>query len=182
MRQLIVYLCLITLVGCSTLINVNFVSLGQDLNWKIQPASSMNQVVDQTVLLTAKHNGKTHKMIVSTQSESNTFAMVAMTVQGVPLFELVLDDQGKITNKTYISLPIKAEYILSDMQIISLPFDEVKKNLLGNNVDVEISANGKKRMISNDQSTVINIEYKNNTTQFIHHQRNYELIIEAIKK
>ena len=182
MRQLVVWLFLIIVTGCSSVIDVKSVNIATNLTWQVQPASAMAQSIEQTVLLTATHSGNRYKMLVSTQSKPDLFAMVAMTTQGVPLFELKLDKFGDITKKTYVPLPISAEYILSDMQIINLSIEALRANLAGNNVVVETSFNDKKRTIRVEGSKVIDIEYKHNMTHFIHHQRDYELLIEVLRQ
>jgi len=181
MQKLVIVFLLLVLVGCSTMIDNKSVQVAPKVSWIIQPASLMNHIADQTVVLTAIHNGETHKMLVSTESQKNVFVMVAMSTQGVPLFELVLDESGHITNKTYLPLPVNPQFILSDMQLISLPVDQVKKHLKGMDVAVEISSDNKKRTISVEQSTIIDINYQHNKTQFIHYQRGYELLIEVLR-
>lgn len=167
--------------GCSSLTRVQSVTVSSNIHWVIQPANAMNALTDKTVQLTAIYGGESHRMLVTTESSIELFIMVALTAQGIPLFELTLNNESVIQSKTYVPLSIDPEYILSDMQLINLPLVKIQENLIGAKVTETLVGGNVKRSIKHGNTRVIDIEYRKNTIEFYHYQRNYRLLIDALR-
>lgn len=183
--QILIAICLWSVIaGCTqfqAMHNVpKSVDISEGVSWTLQTGKPLQALDSQTVLLTAAFQNKSHQMLVTTEYKQDTLVMVAVSTQGIPLFELALDSQGNVVSKKYVPLEIKPEYILSDIQLVHLPVSKLTHNLVGANVEERSYSAGKRRVIEQHGQAIISIDYQKKSISFEHHQRDYKLVIEAI--
>lgn len=179
MPRLALYLSLLLIGGCSTFVEQKQIALSEEVVWQVQPYQS-SLIVAQTQVLTAIYGNESHKMLVQSELSDDALNMVALSLQGLPLFELKLDSHGNISSKRYLPISVKPEYIISDMQLIQFPLSRIRQYIRGADV-IETQHSGfKRRVIRANSKDIITIEYHPDITKFEHTGRQYKLLLEAL--
>ncbi|GHF97107.1 DUF3261 domain-containing protein [Thalassotalea marina] len=170
------------LMGCSVTLPAGQVTLSPGVNWPLQVLTQNNTFADTQVLVTGQFAQQSHQMLVTTEVNHNKFVMVGVSLQGVPLFELTQSATGEISTKRYIPIPMKAEYVLADMQVIHLPLNDVQSQLVGARLVEEIENGDRYRRIYHQDTLVIEVRYTEQLIHFSHKTRGYQLSIKNLRQ
>ncbi|WP_448549450.1 DUF3261 domain-containing protein [Thalassotalea fusca] len=170
------YLLLVS--GCATLKeqSVSTVDIATNVRLKLTlpPESLVGQNLSQ--LMTISYGQTSHQMLVQVAFEQNRLIMVAVSVQGVPLFELEMDALGKVALRSYISLPdLNPMYVLADIQLTHWPIDALTSQLLGGSVRATADERQQMRELVVNDEVVVRIHKDQKSTQFEHLERHYQL-------
>lgn len=180
-KRLAIYissLLLLILAGCTTTGSMIWqqVSIAQGVSLSLTPppqalvGKSFNQI------LTIKTPSRQDVLVSQLAFTKNGLVLVAMTVQGIPVFQLEYQYQQPLKTKSYVLLPgFDPIYILADIQLTHWPVDTLMANLDGATLKFEPKTGRRQIMVANE--AVINIEASANTYQLNHLQRDYQLTI-----
>ncbi|WP_440876500.1 DUF3261 domain-containing protein [Thalassotalea sp. PLHSN55] len=177
---IIAWLLLLSL-GCTAVYQAERVVIADGVFWQLQPADALDKINQQTVLITANYQNNAQQLLVTTEFRENVMHQVAISLQGLPLYELSLDNSGMVTYQQYIPSSIKPKYILSDMQLVHLPLNHLNAMLTGAIVTETTTETGRQRMVFQGQKIIMTIDYQASGITMVHHQRNYQLTIKEVE-
>lgn len=180
MQRYLVILILTLLFACSTTQQPAEVSIAKEIALKLQPVNEEAKYYQQA-LLTVTMQEQQHNMLVNTEYTQGKLAIVAVSLQGMPLFELTYDVIGQVNIKRYIPLDIEPAHILADMQLIQLPTDKLSSRLIGGRIEEVQNAENRVRTFYFHQQPVIEITYFDRVIEFHHLQRQYKMTIKKLK-
>lgn len=156
------------------------VAIANGVFWSVQKASTLYKAAEQRVSLTISFNDEVKQMLVATEYQNDTLHQVALSLQGVPLYEMSLDALGNIKHRSYMPISIEPQYILSDMQLIQISLPELNRIIVGAKASETVQNGVRSRIISDNQGKLISIYYQSNEIRFTHHQRKYQLVIQEL--
>ncbi|MDO6426644.1 DUF3261 domain-containing protein [Thalassotalea sp. 1_MG-2023] len=180
MQRYIAIIFSILLLSCSAIQQTTKVSIAKGVVLNLLPNEVGVKYYEQALLTVIQQNQQ-YNMLVNTQYSQGKLAIVAVSLQGMPLFELTRDVVGNVNIKRYIPLDIDPAHMLADMQLIQLPADKLSLQLSGGRLIENQNAINKHRTIYFHQQPVIEITYLENVTEFHHLQRQYKMTIKKIK-
>jgi len=171
-----VYLLLVS--SCATLKEqaVSTVDIASNVSLKLTlpPESLVGRNLSQ--LMTISYGQTSHQMLVQVAFEQDKLIMVAVSVQGVPLFELEMDALGQVALQSYISLPdFNPMYVLADIQLTHWPVDVLMPQLRGGLIRDTANEQQQLRELVVNNEVVVRIHKRQQSTQFEHLERDYRL-------
>lgn len=179
------------LSGCSTHSNLaaqaseassngNLINIGEGVTLQLTaPDSSLvNQSKNQ--LLTITYKGKENQLLTQLELTAQGINLVAISPQGVPLFELVFKEGQELQQKQYVAVDmLPLPYIVSDIQLVYWPLAQLNTAISGAKVVEE--QNGKERMITANGNVLIRIDKGSKSISYQHLQRGYQLTITPVE-
>ncbi|MBU2892009.1 DUF3261 domain-containing protein [Colwellia sp. D2M02] len=144
------------------------------------PAQLVGQ--DFQHLLAINHQNKRYSVLMQVQISEPKVDVVAVSLQGIPLFEMASLADGTITSKSYVNLTaIEPAFIMADFQLVYWPITTLNTMLNGAIITEEKHGDALlRKVIANDKS-VIKITITNTQVSFDHLTRNYQLLISPIE-
>jgi len=171
------------LCGCSTnsnvgvnLSNANQVQIAEGVTLQLTapPGALVNQSKNQ--LLTISYQGSENQLLTQLELTEKGLNLVAVSPQGLPLFELVFVEGQALQQKKYVEFDmLPLPYIISDIQLVYWPLVAINSAL----TDAVITEhkNGKERIIKSDGNVIISIVKGSESISYKHFQRGYQLTI-----
>lgn len=177
-RTGMVSLLLILIAGCSSTLPLGneqvMIAKGVRLTLTPPPSELVGQSFEQVLAI----NSSTHNEVLITQLvfTKKGLILVAMTAQGVPIFELEYNHLEPIKVKKYVPLPgLDPVFILADIQLTNWPAKLLMENIQGATLAIDSSVGT--RQIMQKRKIIINIENSKAVQRLHHYQRNYQLMI-----
>jgi len=169
------------LTGCASIPNEEYVQLSTDVSFKLSspPVDLIGDI--QTHLIDVQFNKESQSFIAQVEYAKNTITIAAMSVSGVPLFDLIwhTNKPSKITQ--YIPLPgIDLNYLIADLQWVNWPLMQLKKAVISKDtivVQTDISISDWQRKLLFKDKLIMQV-VKKDKQYFLHHkQRDYQITI-----
>lgn len=158
------------------------VSLGSQSSLQLSdaPPELIGQQWQQ--ILTFEREGQQQQLLTQLQiTAAQGLHLVAMSAQGITLFELTQQGSGGYQVKHFLPVPeINANYILADIQLVHWPLLQLKKHLVNANIIATPTAQGMVRVVTQNNEKLISIDYQAQKTQLINHQRGYSLSFKKV--
>jgi hypothetical protein len=156
--------------------NANQVGIAEGVTLQLTaPESSMiHQSMNQ--LLTITYQGNENQLLTQLELTEQGLNLVAVSLQGLPLFELVFVEGQVLQQKKYVEFDmLPLPYIISDIQLVYWPLITLNSAL----TDAVITEhkNGKERIIKSDGNVIISIVKGKDGIRYRHLQRGYQLTI-----
>ncbi|WP_448564073.1 DUF3261 domain-containing protein [Thalassotalea ganghwensis] len=180
-KQLIAYV-LFFLLGCSVTNEKNIVSVSPGIWFQLSSTIAPPERGMDTVLLEVTQPESSRQVLVRREVKKGRMVMVALSLQGLPLFELEQDSRGNIRTKRYLPIDIAPEYILLDMQLIHQPLQAIKQQLVGADVVENKNEKGMIRQILKEDELVVEIKYLEKNITFNHLVRGYQLTLTKVEQ
>jgi len=156
--------------------NTNQVAIAEGVTLQLTaPEGSMiNQSMNQ--LLTISYQGNENQLLTQLELTEKGLNLVAVSPQGLPLFELVFVEGQALQQKKYVEFDmLPLPYIISDIQLVYWPLAALNA-ALADGVITE-NENGKERIIKSDGNVIISIIKGSDSISYKHFQRGYQLTI-----
>lgn len=127
----------------------------------------------------AHYRQQQYTLIMQTQATPQQITMAGLTPTGTRLFSLTFDGTAVSDWKSPLfTAPFDGRYVLADFSLATFSLAQLR-TALPNNVTLE--ENNHVRLLKNAQNTVVvRIEYRQQTTQYCHIERHYCLTIETL--
>jgi hypothetical protein len=166
------------LSGCSSNLNVgvNQVDIAEGVTLKLTAPQGalVNQSKNQ--LLTISYQGSENQLLTQLELTEQGLNLVAVSPQGLPLFELVFVEGEVLQQKKYVEFDmLPLPYIISDIQLVYWPL--LALNAALTDAVITENENGKERIIKSDDNVIISIIKGSNSISYKHFQRGYQLTI-----
>lgn len=183
MLTALVLMLVLMLPGCSVQSgiavkqnNVNQVDIAEGVMLQLTApeGSLVNQSKNQ--LLTISYQGDESQLLTQLELTEKGLNLVAVSPQGLPLFELVFVEGKVLQQKKYVEfdmLPLR--YIISDIQLVYWPLITIN-SALTDGIMTEYQQ-GKKRIIKSGADVIISIIKGTDSISYQHFQRGYQLTI-----
>ncbi len=156
--------------------NVNQVDIAEAVTLQLTapPGSLVNQSKNQ--LLTITYQGKENQLLTQLELTEQGLNLVAVSPQGLPLFELVFVEGQALKQKKYVEFDmLPLPYIISDIQLVYWPLAALNAALT--DAVITENENGKERIIKSDGNLIISIVKGTDSISYKHFQRGYQLTI-----
>jgi len=124
-------------VGCVSQHKSNPVELAPNLYYLLSSPPAILDGKSHSQLIEATFQGQHHSFIAQVEYQTETISMAAMSVTGVPLFDIIWQNDQPAQISQYVPLPgLDINYVISDIQWVNWPLATLKSSLSGNNVTV----------------------------------------------
>ncbi len=156
------------------------VALSPDVRLQLSASPAHLIGIEVSQLIRLQYAGEQHQLLSRLQFTESGITLVAISTQGVPLFEIVFLEGREPHVRQY--LPIKGpepQYILADIQLVLWPAPQLRSNLQG--AELVEDADGKRRIILEQQQPLILIDRSERESRLEHLKRGYTVVISDIE-
>jgi len=156
--------------------NANQVDIAEGVTLQLTApqVSLVNQ--SKTQLLTISYQGSENQLLTQLELTKPGLNLVAVSPQGLPLFELVFVEGEALQQKKYVEFDmLPLPYIISDIQLVYWPLITLNSALTG--AVITEHNNGKERIITSAGNVIISIDKGPESIRYQHFQRGYQLTI-----
>ena len=181
-------------LGCVSAPNTieNTVELSSEIKFTLTapPVGLLSKT--QTHLIETTFNGKTQQFITQAEYTDKQISLAAISVSGLPLFDFIWHEDKPLIVNQYVPLPsLDINYIIADLQWVNWPFVQLKRALIGTNIQVveeqsrEVSNEGSRgwlRLVKQHNIVVLKIEKTDERYHLENIQRKYSLDITDLSK
>ena len=174
----VITLSIMLLSACGSLsqLDVNHVEIAKGVNLKLTALKNLPPHQSKQQLLTITHHGETHQLITQLEFTAHGLTLVAISPQGLPLFEVVFIEGEPLQQKHYIAFEmLPLAFIIADIQMVYWPVDQLNASLTGAKIITSLDQSNRKLALNGE--TIINIIKNGNDISYHHLQRNYQLTI-----
>lgn len=187
--QLIILLLTIN-SGCSSLISSsNKVLLHEGVYYHLlsPPVALYNKTQIHLISATIKDEKK--QFVVQIEYEKQKISLAAVSLSGMPLFDLVWRANGEIKQKQYIPIPsFDINVVLTDIQWLSWPLNYLKTGVVGDNIDIKEEfffneqQKGWRRIVKHNNIVVFSISKNEDNYHIEHFFKGYALDIRDLSE
>ena len=172
---------LFLLSACVSVPNQRQVKLSDNASFNLSSPPAELIGVIHTHLIDVQFNNETKSLIAQVEYAENKISIAAMSVSGIPLFDLIWFNNKTSEITQYMPLPgIDLNYIVADLQWVNWPLKQLKASLIPDAAFVIQTAALKsdwQRKLMYQDTLIMHIE-KKNKQYFLHHKlRNYQITI-----
>ncbi|SFC30267.1 DUF3261 domain-containing protein [Pseudoalteromonas denitrificans] len=172
---------LFLLSACVSVPTQRQVLLSNNVSFSLSsPPTELIGVV-HTHLIEVQFNNETKSLIAQVEYAKNKISIAAMSVSGVPLFDLVwfANKTSEITQ--YVPLPgVDLNYIVADLQWVNWPLKQLKSSLISDAafvIQTAVLNSDWQRNLMYQDKLIMQIEKKNKQYFLQHKLRDYQITI-----
>jgi hypothetical protein len=169
------------LSACVSVPTQRHVQLSDNVRFTLSSPPAELIGVIHTHLIDVQFNNETKSLIAQVEYAKNKISIAAMSVSGVPLFDLIWFDNKTSEITQYVPLPgVDLNYIVADLQWVNWPLKQLKASLVSDAAFVMHTAVLKsdwQRKLMYQDILIMHIE-KKSKQYFLHHKlRDYQITI-----
>lgn len=183
-KRALAYILLVFTIGCSSQFMQERPGVDIAKNVSLILAAAPDELVGQNKSQLMKIAYQASSKTVQSQLSfgENNVAVVAISPQGLPLFEIQWQSATRTFNQVkYVPLAqLEPKHMLADIQLVYWPLSLLEQNLRGAKITEHVDADKRVRNILIDDKEVISIRYSNDKIFYQHHQRNYRFEIQEL--
>lgn len=172
---------LFLLSACVSVPTQRHVQLSDNISFTLSPPPAELVGVVHTHLIEVHFNNETKSLIAQVEYAKNKISIAAMSVSGVPLFDLIwfANKTSEITQ--YVPLPgIELNYIVADLQWVNWPLKQLNASVISDAdfvIQTAVLKSDWRRKVMYQDKLIMQIE-KKNKQYFLHHKlRDYKITI-----
>jgi len=174
------------LAGCVSSPTVKHVPVAPGIFYKLTLPPAELQKASLTQLVEMKIDANSHSLIAQVEFFSDKIVLAAMSVEGMPLFDVSWYPQQKATINQYVPMPnIDINYVISDIQWAHWPIEILRESFTGEGVEVsqESKENGNwVRIVESANGVIFSVEKNMQAFQINHLTRHYQVNITNLSR